>query len=137
MFLICVLRDKFYLKNRSYGTLEIIFVQFRFDTVRATEEAKKISLNTSMMSAYMREVERKIGVPKNIVVSQVFIWLMPNTSAFTLSLLSPLLLSQASSSVFLLSSPLSSMLTICRKGSFPVAINGPPFHNHLRIKLWL
>lgn len=131
MFLICVLRDKFYLKNRSYGTLEIIFVQFRFDTVRATEEAKKISLNTSMMSAYMREVERKIGVPKNIVVSQVFIWLMPNTSAFTLSLLSPLLLSQASLSVFLLSSPLSSMLTICRKSSFPVAINGPPFHNHL------
>ncbi|BFZ00756.1 hypothetical protein BsWGS_03795 [Bradybaena similaris] len=61
-------KDKFYLKNRSYGTLEIIFVQFRFDTVRATEEAKKIVLNTPMMSAYMTEVERKIGTPKNIVV---------------------------------------------------------------------
>ncbi|CAG5131951.1 unnamed protein product, partial [Candidula unifasciata] len=61
-------KDKFYLKNRSYGTLEIIFVQFRFDTVRAAEEAKKIVLDTPVMSAYMREVHRLIGSPKNFVV---------------------------------------------------------------------
>lgn len=60
--------DKFYVKNRSYGTLEIILVQFRFQTKQQNEIARNLKLTSQMMSEYMKKVEREVGIPKSVKV---------------------------------------------------------------------
>ncbi|ESO86343.1 hypothetical protein LOTGIDRAFT_235406 [Lottia gigantea] len=60
---------RYYLKNRSYGTLEIIIVQFRFKSKKMTIEAKKVETDISpLMSVYMEEVRLRAGMPTSLVV---------------------------------------------------------------------
>ena len=61
--------DKFYVKNRSYGTLEIILVQFRFRSRKQTDLAKDLKVSSNLMSEYMRKVEREVGKPRKVMVS--------------------------------------------------------------------
>lgn len=60
--------EKVYVKNRDYGTLDFILVQFRFRTVNETERAKNLSAASRLMSQYMEKLEREVGKPKNVVV---------------------------------------------------------------------
>ncbi|XP_076453554.1 uncharacterized protein LOC143288804 [Babylonia areolata] len=60
--------DKFYVKNRSYGTLEIVLVQFRFRSRKETEMAKDLKVSSRLMSEYMRKVEREVGKPRRVMV---------------------------------------------------------------------
>ncbi|CAG5124553.1 unnamed protein product [Candidula unifasciata] len=60
--------DKFYLKVRTYGTFEILLVQFRFDSVLAAQEAKMIKNPTHLMSQYMEQIQQQVGYPKNVMV---------------------------------------------------------------------
>ena len=66
--------DKFYVKNRSYGTLEIILVQFRFRSRKQTDLAKDLKVSSNLMSEYMRKVEREVGKPRKVMVSVQGIW---------------------------------------------------------------
>ncbi|XP_012945852.1 uncharacterized protein LOC106013776 [Aplysia californica] len=61
-------RDKVYLKHRSYGTQEVIFVQFRFKSAKMTAAAKNVKLDSRAMSDYMRAVEQRVGKPRRITV---------------------------------------------------------------------
>ncbi|XP_071085418.1 uncharacterized protein [Haliotis cracherodii] len=59
---------KYYLKNISYGTLEIIIVQFRFRTRKETMKAKEIRSPKSLMSVYMETVRREVGTLANLLI---------------------------------------------------------------------
>lgn len=61
--------DKYYVKYRSYGTLEIILVQFRFRSQKETEAAKELRMTSNLMSDFMKKVEREVGVPQRVLVS--------------------------------------------------------------------
>ncbi|XP_025080085.1 uncharacterized protein LOC112555785 [Pomacea canaliculata] len=60
--------DKYYVKYRSYGTLEIILVQFRFRSQKETEAAKELRMTSNLMSDFMKKVEREVGVPQRVLV---------------------------------------------------------------------
>ncbi|KAK7090277.1 uncharacterized protein [Littorina saxatilis] len=60
--------DKFYVKNRSYGTLEIILVQFRFRNRKQNDLAKDLKKTSNLMSEYMKKVEREVGMPRKVMV---------------------------------------------------------------------
>ncbi|KAL8585480.1 hypothetical protein ACOMHN_034734 [Nucella lapillus] len=60
--------DKFYVKHRSYGTLEIVLVQFRFRSRKQTEMAKDLKVSSRLMSEYMKKVEREVGKPRRVMV---------------------------------------------------------------------
>lgn len=60
--------NKFYVKNRSYGTLEIILVQFRFRSRKQTELAKDLKVSSRLMSEYLKKVEREVGKPRRVMV---------------------------------------------------------------------
>ena len=60
---------KYYLKNRSYGTLEAIIIQFRFRSRKNAAIAKKIKATSQLMSVYMEMIKREVGIPTSITVS--------------------------------------------------------------------
>ncbi|XP_041356772.1 uncharacterized protein LOC121373981 [Gigantopelta aegis] len=59
---------KYYLKNRSYGTLEAIIIQFRFRSRKDTAIAKKIKATSQLMSVYMEMIKREVGIPSSITI---------------------------------------------------------------------
>lgn len=63
--------DKFYVKHRSYGTLEIIIVQFRFRSRKETELARELKQQSNFMSDFMKKLEREVGIPRIVLVSWI------------------------------------------------------------------
>jgi hypothetical protein len=61
-------RDKVYLKHRSYGTMEVIFVQWRFKSSKQAEQARKVEIDSPLMSQYMKAIDEKVGTPKRTTV---------------------------------------------------------------------
>ncbi|XP_076435764.1 uncharacterized protein LOC143275498 [Babylonia areolata] len=65
------LRDLYYVKHRSYGTVELILVQFRFRSSRQARDARELHVppaTTTLMSEYMKRVEREVGKPRRVMV---------------------------------------------------------------------
>ncbi|GFS27701.1 hypothetical protein ElyMa_005295600 [Elysia marginata] len=62
------LEDKYYLHSVTYGTQEIIFVQFRFMNTREAKKARGIRLESSKMTEYMKRIRTSVGTPKIVTV---------------------------------------------------------------------
>ncbi|GFN96158.1 hypothetical protein PoB_002266400 [Plakobranchus ocellatus] len=62
------LQDMYYLESRSYGTQEIVFVQFRFVDRQSAKKAKGIQMSTSKMTDYMKKIKTTAGTPKTVLV---------------------------------------------------------------------
>ncbi|XP_059142260.1 uncharacterized protein LOC131929898, partial [Physella acuta] len=60
--------DKYYLKNRFYGTMEIMFVQFHFSDVNTANYSRTIQLLSTKMSDYMRAISRAVGKPNKVTI---------------------------------------------------------------------
>lgn len=50
--------------------MEILVVQFNFESVIDAQEAKKIKLSTPVMSIYMEQIVNKTRRPKSVLVSE-------------------------------------------------------------------
>ncbi|CAL1546819.1 unnamed protein product [Lymnaea stagnalis] len=61
-------KDKYYLRNRSYGTVEIIFVQFRFRSEKDKDDAKKVELRSPIMSHYMKAIKDRVETPAKVTL---------------------------------------------------------------------